>query len=385
MSKTSIVPNNFPKLGGFVTSNKDFIGSIKHRKENPNGLFSEQIFGPKNSHRCLCGELNGIVHDKEICGKCGVSCEDNSIRSIQFGFIKTEFPFINPTKQKNIVKFLGKLSNNIINPKMLNVNLDVTRYLAYKTDHSSLKIVNELTPKDGYTVIPFRIIGIYSLYIALRFAAEYLKINRAIKFFDEKYITDIVKVLPPNLRMYSFDYEKDKIITPPINKAYTSLLNSKIINLPILQYIKNDEIDWLEQLRISFEHGILDQEIFPTQLTEFDAKSSNYQIIVDQIYDFVYVSLSGKPGLIRTSILGKTIEFSGRTVITVDPSIPPYQIKVSKKMLKKLWMPYFLYYLIEIKKNEPSKCFEKYMLHELENTKETNDKFDEFLEWFYDY
>ena len=376
---------DYPKLGGLVTHNRDFIGAIKSRKENPHGLFSEQIFGPKQNYRCVCGELNGVIHTDETCEKCGVLCADSSIRSTQFGKIRTEFPFIKPTKQKNIIKHLGKLSNNIVNPIRLDVNLDSKRYLAVKDDASAMKIVNSLDRMNNYSVIPFRIVGIYSLYICLKFAAEYLKVDKAINFFDDGWITDVVSVLPPNLRMYSFDPDKDQVITPPINKAYTSILNAKMINAPILQYIKTDEQDWLEQIKISFEENLMDQEIFPTQLTEYDSKSANYQTFVNQIYEYVYTSLSGKPGLIRNSILGKTLEFSGRTVITVDPSIPPYQIKVSKKMLKRLWLPFFLHYLIEVKGFEATRCFETYMLNEIDNMVEIDELFKEFLVWFYDY
>ena len=376
---------DYPSLGGFVTHNRDFIGAIKTRKENPNGLFSEQIFGPKQNYRCICGELTGVIHTDEICEKCGVMCTDASIRSTQFGKIRTEFPFIKPTKQKNIIKYLGKLSNNIVNPIRLDVNLDTKRYLAVKDDASAMKIVNTLSRMNNYSIIPFRVVGIYSLYICLKFAAEYLKVDKAINFFDDGWITDIVSVLPPDLRMYSFDPDKDQVMTPPINKAYTSILNAKMINAPILQYIKTDEQDWLEQIKISFEDNLIDQEIFPTQLTEYDAKTAHYQSFVNQIYEYVYTSLSGKPGLIRNSVLGKTLEFSGRTVITVDPSLKPYQIKVSKKMLKTLWQPYFLHYLIEVKGYEATKCFETYMLNEIDNLDEVDELFDEFLVWFYDY
>lgn len=374
----------YPKLGGFVTSNKDFVGSIKSRKENPCGLFSEQIFGPKLSFKCECGELNGIIHENEICPKCGVMCGDPNIRATQFGQIRTEFPFIKPTKQKHIVKYLGKLVNNIINTTRIDVNIDSAKYLAVKNDNTILKIVNSLNSIDNFTIIPFRIIGIYSLYISLKFAADYLNNDRAKLFFDEGYITDIIKVLPPNLRMFSIDQNKDSIITPPINKAYTSLLNCKNMNAPMIHYIKNEELEWLEQIKISLDDNIIDQEIFPVQLTEYDMITAKYQTFVNKVYEHVYESLSGKTGLIRNSILGKTIEFSGRTVITGDPSIPPYQIKVSKKMLKKLWMPYFLHYLIEVRNMEPTKCFEVYMLNELDNSKDVSDRFDEFLEWFYD-
>jgi DNA-directed RNA polymerase subunit beta' len=375
---------DFPKLGDFVTNPKDFIGGNKTQKETPDGLFSEQIFGPKKNMQCLCGNLNGVIHENETCSTCGVLCTSNSIRSTQFGKIKTIFPFIKPNKRKLIIKSLGKLTNNIVNPNRNDVNLDSQRYLAFKVNRSSIKIVDSLTPIDDYFIIPFRITGIYSLYIALKFCADFLKISKAIEFFKNNYITDIIKVIPPNLRMFSIDSDKDEIRTPAINKEYTSLLNSNAFNLPMLEYIKLDEKDFLDQIKISLKNHIIDQDIFNVQLIEYDTKASGYQRIVNNIYENVYSTLSGKPGLIRNSILGKTIEFSGRTVITVDPSLKAYQIKVSKKMLKKLWMPYFLHYLIEYDELDATYCFDRYMMDELDNEEELDKKFDEFLEWFYD-
>jgi len=373
----------FPKLGDYVTNSRDFIGNNKSKKENPDGLFSEQIFGPKKNFQCICNNLNGVIHDQEICPNCGVMCCSNSLRSTQFGKIKIVFPIIKPTKKKFIIKHLGKLTNNIINPNRIDVNLDTQKYLSFKTDQTSLKIVDSLIAEKNYYVIPFRITGIYSLYIALKFAAFQLKIQKAIYMFNENYFIDEIKVLPPNLRMFSIDNENNEVRSPLINKEYTSLLNSNSINMPLIEYVKLDEQDWMEQIKINLKNQIIDQDIFSSAITEYDTRASNYQRIVNNIYSYVYQTLSGKKGLIRSSILGKIIEFSGRTVIVVDPTIKPYQIKVSRKMLKKLWMPYFLHYLIEYKNLEPTYCFDTLMINELENNVLTNKYFDEFLNWFY--
>jgi DNA-directed RNA polymerase subunit beta' len=375
-------PTNFPKLGDYVTNAKDFIGNNKMKKENADGLFSEQIFGPKKNYQCLCGNLIGIIHDNEICPNCGVMCCSNSIRSTQFGKIKIVFPIIKPTKKKFIIKSLGKLTNNLINPNRNDVNLDSQRYLAFRIDQSSLKIVDSLIAEKNYYVIPFRITGVYSLYIALKFAAFQLKIQKAISMFND-YFTDEIKVLPPNLRMFSIDNENNEIHSPLINKEYTSLLKSNSFNMPLLEYIKVDEQDWIEQIKINLKNQIIDQDIFSSQIIEYDTRASGYQRIVNNIYGYVYETLSGKKGLIRNSILGKIIEFSGRTVIVVDPTIKPYQIRVSRKMLKKLWMPYFLHYLIEYKKLDATYCFDTFMMNELNNEELLDTYFDEFLTWFY--
>jgi DNA-directed RNA polymerase beta' subunit len=89
-----------------------------------------------------------------------------------------------------------------------------------------------------------------------------------------------------------------------------------------------------------------------------------------------------KEGMIRSSILGKTIEFSARAVVCVDPSLTAHEIRVSKKILKRLWMPYFLHYLTAVKGLDYSFCFDHIMLKENENSEQINHYFDEFLNWF---
>lgn len=90
-----------------------------------------------------------------------------------------------------------------------------------------------------------------------------------------------------------------------------------------------------------------------------------------------------KVGLIRSSILGKNIEFSARTVIRSDPSLKPYEVKVSKKILKKLWMPYFIHWLTNYRNHDYDYVYENMLLYDDDNN-ETNDLFNQFLEWFYD-
>jgi len=79
-------------------------------------------------------------------------------------------------------------------------------------------------------------------------------------------------------------------------------------------------------------------------------------------------------------MLGKTIEFSARSVITINPSLEPYKVKVSKRILYKLWFPYFLNY---IKKKYPNvnyvELYDKFVTSNYEQNKEY---FNAFLDWF---
>ena len=376
---------SYPKLGGYVTESKDMIGMTNSKRENPFGLFSQQIFGPIKEYECMCKKLIGKGNDGKICSTCGVICTSNDCRYTQFGKIKTVFPFIKPNKKNKIKKCLGHFSDILINPDRCEVNLDSKKYLAIAYDHSKLKIVEKLENVKDYLVLPFRITGIYSLYLVIKFAAEKLNIEKAQELLDENCITNQLKVLPPNLRAYSFDSDKNTTRSPIVNKLYISILNLNKSNIKMIDHIKQDEEDFLEKIRIHLVDRILDQDIVETTIFQYDIITSGYQRNVNSIYNYIYSLVSGKTGLIRSLILGKIIEFSGRAVITADPSLPPYQMKVSKKMLKTLWMPYFLHYLTNYKDIDFTECFQKYMVEEKKYDKEFNILFDEFLEWFYDY
>jgi DNA-directed RNA polymerase beta' subunit len=372
---------SLPSLGGIVTDQNEFLKNST--KYNPYGLFSEQIFGPVNDLKCQCGKLIGPINEGKICVKCNVLCGSSELRYNQFGLINTIFPYINPNKMTTLKKMLGKLSNVLFNPDRNDLNLDSKKYIAVKLDKSALKLVDEFNAITDYLVIPFRITGLYSLYIVIKFLSKYLKVEVATDILTNGYIKNELKVIPPNLRMFSYDSSKNKKRTPLINKFYTTVINLNRSNLPLYEIIKDDEQELLQKIKICLKDKIFDQDIIETNMYIYDSNSSAYQKAINNIYETVYNTLSGKEGLIRNMVLGRTIDFSARAAIATDPSLMPYQIKVSKKILKVLWAPYFMHYLINYKDMDCTHCFEKYMLQEMHNLDESDKLFDEFLEWFY--
>lgn len=372
--------NGFPELGGYVTSTKSFYG--KNNIEHVNGLFSQQIFGPKKSYCCSCGNLNSFIYAGMRCNKCGVYCDTNELRYTQFGKIKLIFPVIKPSRINEVVKILGKEAKVLLNPIRSEVNVVNKKYLAIKIDKTELKIVNSLEENvKNFLIIPFRITGVFSLYLALKFCKTYFNNPQAIEILDKEYMIREIKVLPPNLRIVSFDASKNEIRTPEINRFYTTIIKLNKNNYPLLENLPTDEQDWIEMIRENLKSRIFDQDIVDSSIIHYDQQASIYQYYVNTIYDHVYSELSGKQGLIRSSILGRNIEFSARSVVVVDPSLPAYQIKVSKKILKKLWTPYFIYYLTNIRGLDYSYCFESLMLKDYNNP-DYNKYFEEFLEWF---
>jgi|GEM_PF-1148808 len=371
------------KLGGFVTNHIDFKGHNPFGNETPDGLFSQVIFGPKNDYRCACGNYSNSTYDGQICPKCNVLCGSSDIRYKQFGKIKTVFPFIKPTKINTVVDKLGTLSKLIINPARSDYNKTITRYLAVSYDKTKLKIVKTLNDTSGFLIIPFRITGIYSLYISLKFCADYLKVPIAIEFLDKEYFTNILKVIPPNIRMYTIDKSQNKVWTPIINKWYTSVLNCNKVNLPFLSHLEDNENQTINKIRSTIKSRNFDQEIIEPEILEYDLKTYIYQYYINNIYETVYDLLSGKTGMIRRESLSKAVEFSARAVITIDPSLKAHQIRVSPEILEELWTPYFLYWLTKYKNFEYDYCFSNILIKD-NRTENYNQLFKEFLDWFCD-
>lgn len=370
-------PGKESRLGGFVISPKGLIG--KNQDIDEDGIFSQAIFGPMNSYKCKCGNLKTQVLDAgKVCPKCGVLCGPNNLRLTTFGKIKMVFPVIKPTKRPKFNRIVGKQNKTLLEPKFADASKSEIRYLAVQQDGQKLFVFNQLHNTNYYT-IPFRITGIYSFIFVLKYIAKYWKLDIAQQLFDKQYIIDILRVIPPDLRMPKLDPERNEVRMPKVNDHYTSILNLNKSHNALISNLKVDEQIWMDQINTNIKNDLWDEEIVEAAVMEMDGIAARYQWFVNCVYQEVYDQLSGKQGLIRSSILGRTIEFSARSVIRVDPGLKPYEIKVSKKILYKLWHPYYLNYLSKIEKMEFDYCFENISSKNYEDNKES---FNRFLEWF---
>ena len=332
--------------GGEVTDPKMFTKNFSYTKD---GLLSESIFGPERDFCCTCGKLSSRAEDGKCCDKCGVMCISKDSRLTTFGKITLAFPVIKTTKKKFFKKIVGTQHKHLLDPRKADALAVTSQYLAISSDGKKLKVVSSLTTQNNYYILPIRITGLYSFILSLKYVANYLKLEVAQDLFDKKYIMDIIKVLPPEVRPVVRDPKKpDAIRITEVNKPYTSLIHLNRSNANIKIVKEDQENEWLKTIHMNFknqfESGII-EEIVDQMVQEYDRITARYQFYVDKVYSSIFESISGKYGFIRSSILGKTIEFSGRSVITINPSLPPYKIKVSKRILYKLWFPYFLNFL----------------------------------------
>jgi len=389
---------NFEKLGGYVTSSEIFVTKTSD-KFHPSGLFSEQIFGPLKDFQCACGNLRHRIEFGKVCPKCGVLCGARELRFKTFGKIKLLFPVIKPTKIKEICKILNapNIQKTLLDPTYTDANLNSSRFIGVKWDNSKIQLfegdLKELHNKyrNEYIMIPVVITGIYSLILVLEYLSKHYNYdnysnddvwvyNKIKKLFDDEVIIDEIFVLPPEIRPVLEDKKKKQLIKSKINDPYLSILRLNDYNEIYKDVIQNEKDMILAQLQSNLDKGLYDNEIISNVLMEYDTITSRYQYRVNQVYDHAFKLLHGKDGMVRKDILGRVINFSGRAVTVCDPSVKPYMINVSKKLLYKLLRLEFGYWLTHIKDYDYDWWFEEIVLSDYNDKKEL---FNEFCNWYF--
>jgi len=375
---------DYPELGGYCTSPNIYIK--KTGKPDPFGILSEVIFGGLNSYRCSCGALkNKTLDGGQICPKCHVLCADNSIRLTTFGKIKLVAPAFKTTKKNEIIKLIGKHHKQLLDPHQSDANAALNRYAAVSKDKTEIKLIHGIDScPENMILIPFRIGGIFSLIYVLKFISDNLRVPCVKEAFDKKWIMDEIKVLPPDVRPVFKDPSKPDVLRyEEVNKFYISILNSNKRNKLFYPLISEEVKSWTDELVEKLKNK--DFTDMNVNVIEYDQISSFYQVYVDLIYDWAFEHIRGKEGLVRSTILSRTLEFSGRTVVTVDPSVKPYQLKVPREMLFTLWFPYFLHYLTNKKIMQYDECVSRIVnkkYHEIRSDDEVFGHFLDFLKWF---
>ena len=374
----------YPELGGYCTSPNLF--NKRTGQPDPFGILSPCIFGPLNSYRCSCGSLKNKTLDAgQICPKCHVMCADNSLRLTTFGKIKLVAPAFKTTKKNEIIKLIGKQNKQLLDPHQSDANAALNRFLAISSDRTEIRIIQGYDNcPEGMVLIPFKIGGIFSLIFALRFAAQIIQVPCVKKIFEDKCIIDEIDVLPPDVRPVFKDPSDPKVLRyEEVNRFYISIINSNNRNKLFYPTLIEEVRAW--SLEIGEKLTEKDFEVMDVNTIEYDQMSAFYQVYVDNIYNWAFEHIRGKEGLVRSTILSRTLEFSGRTVVTVDPSVKPYQLKVPREMLFTLWFPYFLNYLTSKNIMQYDECIAKVVnkkYSEIKEDKETFKYFLDFLKWF---
>ena len=346
--------------------------TINYRTFKPerDGLFCAKIFGPTKDYECNCGKYKRMKHRGVICEKCGVEVIQSKVRRERMAHIELATPVSHiwflkslPSKignlldltLKNMEKVLYFDSYIVLDPK--NTPLTKGQLLS---DEKYMEALEEYGPKFeagiGAEAVKTLLqnINLEELYTELKAdikatgsVAKRQKLSKRLKIVDAFrksgvdpiwMIMDVIPVLPPDLRPL-VPLEGGRFATSDLNDLYRRVINrnnrlKRLIDLKAPEIIVRNEKRMLqESVDVLFDNGRHGRVITGTNKRPLKSLSD---------------TLKGKQGRFRQNLLGKRVDYSGRTVITVGPDLRLHQCGLPKKMALELFKP-FVYFRLEQK------------------------------------
>ena len=341
--------------------------TINYRTSRPehDGLFCAKIFGTVNEYECLCGKQKLVKHQGVVCDKCGIEVTRSSVRRERMGHIELAAPVAHIWYLKSLPSRIGLL---------LDMSLRDLERILYFEAHVVIEAYNtslrrgqllsesaylEAVEEYGYE-FDARMGGeaIYELLHSLDLKKEKKSLQQLIKTSQsetlkkklrkrlsliqsflrtgnkpEWMVLTVLPVLPPDLRpLVPFD-EWGRFISSDLNELYRRVINRNNRTRQLLE-IKAPDVVLRNELRMLQESvdALLDNgrrhKVF-TGTNKLPLHSLSALI-------------KGKQGRFRQNLLGKRVDFSGRSVIIVNPSLELHQCGLPKKMALELFKPFLL-------------------------------------------
>jgi len=321
------VYENLPKYKEITT--QSIYVSNKFEKFHPEGIYSEQIFGPLENNRCQCGKTFGKINNGKRCEYCGVLCASSDLRSKSFGKIKLPegIYVLNPIFIGTLSKTFGPFAvKNVLNKSKYHDNKESPYYFSME----KFKIVKSSRLRDDEEILEeYPVFDISSLKRCYDKVIELSKENEKLKKYIETHINN------PEILDYIF-LNEIPVISPssrPIIK-----INNNAKSIP-------HKISTLYIKLITNKKNISDA-LFKENSDIFGYTVFKYQEKIMMIYDEILESnFKKKESYLRESLTGKTVEFSQRAVIIPNPALKPYQIGLHEESVKKLFLPEILHFL----------------------------------------
>ncbi|MBQ0067778.1 MAG: DNA-directed RNA polymerase subunit beta' [Phascolarctobacterium sp.] len=340
--------------------------TINYRTQKPerDGLFCEKIFGPTKDWECHCGKYKRIRYKGIVCEKCGVEVTKKDVRRERMGHIELAAPVSHIWYFKGIPSRMGLILD--ISPKNLEKVLYFVSYIVIDPKETKLQKLQLLTDFEYMDAIEkygqdsfeagmgaeaiqklLRQIDLEALNIQLR---EELKSNsgqkkaRAARRLEacesfrksgnrpEWMIMDVIPVIPPDLRpMVPLD--GGRYATSDLNDLYRRVINrnnrlKRLLELrsPSIM-IRNEKRMLQEAVDALIDNGRRGKAVTGPGGRELKSLSD---------------MLKGKQGRFRQNLLGKRVDYSGRSVIVVGPELKMHQCGLPKEMALELFKPFVI-------------------------------------------
>ncbi len=342
--------------------------TINYRTLRPerDGLFCEKIFGPSKDFECACGKYKRVRYKNIVCDRCGVEVTHSKVRRERMGHIELATPVSHIWYFKGVPSRMGLVLD--MSPRDLEEVLYFVSYVVIDkgiTPLENKQTLSEREYRQYYEKYPngFKVgmgaEAIKELLMKVDLAKEIEEIKtelesaqgqkriRLLKRIDvldafhksgnqpEWMIFDAIPVIPPDLRPM-IQLDGGRFATSDLNDLYRRVINrnnrlKKLIDLNAPGIIIQNEKRMLQEAVDSlFDNGRRGRSVTGAGNRPLKSLSS---------------MLKGKQGRFRQNLLGKRVDYSGRSVIVVGPSLKMYQCGIPKDMALELFKPHVIHEL----------------------------------------
>ena len=344
--------------------------TINYRTLKPekDGLFCERIFGPSKDWECHCGKYKKIRYKGVVCDRCGVEVTKSSVRRERMGHIELAAPVSHIWYFKGIPSRMGLILD--LSPRVLEKVLYFASYIVLDKGESDLEYKQVLSEKEYQDAREawgnkFRVgmgaEAIKELLLAIDLEKEAVELKTGLKessgqkrariikrlevveAFRESgnqpswMIMDAIPVIPPDLRpMVQLD--GGRFATSDLNDLYRRIINrnnrlKRLLELGAPDIIVRNEKRMLQEA----VDALIDNGRRGRPVTGPGNRA------LKSLSDM----LKGKSGRFRQNLLGKRVDYSGRSVIVVGPELKIYQCGLPKEMAIELFKPFVMRELVE--------------------------------------
>ena len=346
--------------------------TINYRTQKPekDGLFCEKIFGPTRDWECHCGRYKRIRYKGVICEKCGVEVTKSKVRRERMGHIELACPVthiwylrgvpsrisilldVSPKELEQVVYFVSFI---VLDPG----NVSELRKKQVITDKEYRDLLEKYDAKDFRVGMGAESVKELLMEVDLDKESEQLKniINnsvgqkriKAVKRLEiveafrqsgnkpEWMVLDVLPVLPPELRPM-IQLDGGRFATSDLNDLYRRVINRnnrlkklKELGAPDI-IVRNEKRMLQEAVDALIDHGRRGKAVSGPGNRDLKSLSG---------------MLRGKQGRFRQNLLGKRVDYSGRSVIVVGPELKLYQCGLPKEMALELFKPFIMNKLVE--------------------------------------
>ena len=340
-------------------------------KAERDGLFCEKIFGPTKDWECLCGKYKRVRFKGKVCEKCGVEVTTKKVRRERMGSIELAAPVSHIWYFKAVPSRMGLVLD--MSPRLLERVIYFARYIVIDPGNTPLEKKQLLTDAEyksareryeddfragmGAEAIRELLAEIDIEKLAAELKAQLaessgqkkVKIIKRLEVIEafrksgnrpEWMILETLPVLPPDIRPMT-QLDGGRFATSDINELYRRVINR---NNRLKHFIEMSAPDII----IRNEKRMLQE--FVDALIDNGRRGKAVTGASNRPLKSLSEALRGKQGRFRQNLLGKRVDYSGRSVIVVGPDLKIFQCGLPKEMALELFRPFVMKRLIETQK-----------------------------------